>query len=186
MMEWDIVRCDQFVCVPMIRYDGRYFDVQFFCHFPCPVAVAMNASMVVEACRSESIHPSSSANPEAVKPIYVFNANVSFAELLRTMFLELGLEPLSLEEQSNEWRNSVDLIMEDKEYIVFVEVRFRGSQRYGGALASIGRQKITRLRKTAQHFLQRFDPAGRRPCRFDLLVPDSIDEPEWTWIRNAF
>ena len=80
----------------------------------------------------------------------------------------------------------IDLIMEDKEYIVFVEVRFRGSQRYGGALASIGRQKVARLRKTAQYFLQRFDPAGRRPCRFDLLVPESIDEPEWTWIRNAF
>ena len=80
----------------------------------------------------------------------------------------------------------IDLIMADKECIVFVEVRFRGSQRYGGALASISQHKVARLRKTAQHFLQRFDPSGRRPCRFDLLVPESIDEPEWTWIRNAF
>ncbi|MFC1680570.1 YraN family protein [Pseudomonadota bacterium] len=80
----------------------------------------------------------------------------------------------------------VDLIMQENECLVFVEVRFRASQRYGGALASVGRNKIARLRRTAQHYLQRFDPAEHRPCRFDLVIPDSSDGNGWVWIKNAF
>lgn len=105
-------------------------------------------------------------------------------QLARRFLIDNGMKHI----QSN-YRcrcGEIDLIMEDKEYIVFVEVRFRGSQRYGGALASVGRQKVARLRKTAQHFLQRFDPAGHRPCRFDLLAPKTVDAPGWVWIRNAF
>lgn len=80
----------------------------------------------------------------------------------------------------------IDLIMEHEGCIVFVEVRYRGNQRYGGALGSIGRSKIARLRKTAQHYLQRFDPGGDRPCRFDLVIPDTVDASDCLWIRNAF
>lgn len=80
----------------------------------------------------------------------------------------------------------IDLVMRDKEFIVFVEVRYRGSQRYGGALASVGPRKISRLRCAALHYLQKFDPTGKQPCRFDLVIPDSGSDTECTWIRNAF
>ena len=39
-------------------------------------------------------------------------------DLLSQQRLELGLEPLSLEEQANEWRDSVDLIMEDDTILI--------------------------------------------------------------------
>jgi putative endonuclease len=80
----------------------------------------------------------------------------------------------------------IDLVMEDGEHTVFVEVRYRASARYGGALASISRGKIAKLRRTAAHYLKRFDPRGTRPCRFDVLAPDPDNASEWTWIRNAF
>jgi len=76
--------------------------------------------------------------------------------------------------------------MEDDEYLVFVEVRFRRSQRYGGALASISHGKKTRLRAAAEHYLQRFHRKGDRPCRFDVVAPDSASRSKFTWIQNAF
>ena len=42
------------------------------------------------------------------------------------------------------WRcrlGEIDLIMKDGATLVFVEVRKRGSERFGGAIASIGAQK---------------------------------------------
>ena len=39
-------------------------------------------------------------------------------DLLSQQRVELGLEPLGLEEQGNEWRNSVDLIMEDDAILI--------------------------------------------------------------------
>jgi putative endonuclease len=52
--------------------------------------------------------------------------------------------------------------------IVFVEVRYRSSHRYGGPLASVTRAKAMRLRKTAAAWLQRHaDP--RRPARIDVI-----------------
>jgi putative endonuclease len=83
-------------------------------------------------------------------------------------------------------RGEIDLIMQDDEYLVFVEVRFRSSQRYGGALASIGQRKKARLRTAATHYLQRFHPYGDRPCRFDVVIPDPIHLSQCTWIPNAF
>ena len=81
----------------------------------------------------------------------------------------------------------IDPVMKDEEQIVFVEVRYRGGQRYGGALASVGPRKISRLRRSASHYLQRFDPAGKQPCRFDVVIPDSESDPGGgTWIKNAF
>ena len=81
----------------------------------------------------------------------------------------------------------VDLIMDDGGCTVFVEVRYRRNHRFGGALASVDRRKISRLRNAAQHYLQRFDPSGQRPCRFDIVIPElSGDGADCLWVKNAF
>ena len=74
--------------------------------------------------------------------------------------------------------------MDDGEYLVFVEVRLRSNHRYGGALESIDAKKKSKLRATARHYLQRFDPAARRPARFDVVLLGSTSKCEW--IQNAF
>ena len=81
----------------------------------------------------------------------------------------------------------IDLIMVDGEYLVFVEVRYRSSDRFGGALASIDARKQYRLRASAEHYRQGNRTLADRPCRFDVV---SIDHQQGVarahWIKDAF
>lgn len=67
----------------------------------------------------------------------------------------------------------IDLIMlaSDKreKLLVFVEVRLRNSDRFGGAMASITPSKQQRIGRTAQHFLQHHPQYQSLPCRFDAV-----------------
>jgi putative endonuclease len=79
----------------------------------------------------------------------------------------------------------IDLIMEDGRTLVFVEVRFRGNPRFGGALESVDRRKQAKLLTTAACFLKerRLD----RPARFDVaaLAPHGAGL-RIQWIKGAF
>jgi putative endonuclease len=76
----------------------------------------------------------------------------------------------------------IDLIMREGEQLVFVEVRYRRSARYGGALASVDRRKQGRLITAALHYLQRHRTAGA--TRFDVVALEG--ETPVQWVRNAF
>ena len=76
----------------------------------------------------------------------------------------------------------IDLIARDGVTVVFVEVRSRGSDAYGGAAASITPAKRERLLKTARHYLAGIEPVP--PCRFDALLLTG-DPPRIEWLRNA-
>ncbi len=81
----------------------------------------------------------------------------------------------------------IDLIMKDKNYIVFVEVRYRKDNAFGQAAISIGYQKQQRLIKTAQHYLLCTHQYDKFPCRFDaLLLSLSIESPQIEWVKDAF
>lgn len=78
----------------------------------------------------------------------------------------------------------IDLIMRDGSALVFVEVRLRASDQYGGAIGSITRAKKARLLRAARHYL-----AGRKaipPCRFDLVLFSGADGRPPQWIKDAF
>ncbi|MGZ5033276.1 MAG: YraN family protein [Usitatibacter sp.] len=78
-------------------------------------------------------------------------------------------------------QGEIDLIARDGAVLVFVEVRLRTSERYGGALGSIHARKRRRIEAAARHFLMRFE---REPaCRFDVVT---LDGREATWLRGAF
>lgn len=64
----------------------------------------------------------------------------------------------------------IDLIMRDGSTIVFVEVRYRKNQSYGGALESIDHRKKRKLRAAAEHYLQRRRIGADSPCRFDVVL----------------
>ena len=80
----------------------------------------------------------------------------------------------------------IDLIMEDNQCLIFVEVRYRSNARFGGALASIDQRKQDKLRATAEHYLQRCNQTTGRPCRFDVVVLESVRPPTFEWIQDAF
>lgn len=79
--------------------------------------------------------------------------------------------------------------MRDADTLVFVEVRYRRNQRYGGALESIDGRKQYRLHNAAAHYLQRRWPGPAPACRFDVvLVSGDLqgDRPQLEWIKSAF
>ena len=78
----------------------------------------------------------------------------------------------------------IDLIMKNGERLVFVEVRLRKNQRFGGAGASIGYAKQQRIIAAAQYYLS----AMRAPpaCRFDALLMNDLSETGIEWIQDAF
>lgn len=81
----------------------------------------------------------------------------------------------------------IDLVMRDGGSLVFVEVRARASDAYGGAAASIGRHKQRRLTAAARHFLMTHRDAARLPARFDVIaISGAGAEQSPRWIRAAF
>jgi putative endonuclease len=77
----------------------------------------------------------------------------------------------------------IDLIMRDGKTLVFVEVRLRSNDSFGGAASSITGAKRQRLVQTAQHYLQQH---GEAACRFDAVLMRSLDMRDIEWIQNAF
>lgn len=81
----------------------------------------------------------------------------------------------------------IDLVMLDRDTLVFVEVRARADARFGGAPASVGAAKQRRLVAAARHFLMTHPADAQRAARFDVLAfsgPSGENEP--LWIRAAF
>jgi putative endonuclease len=77
----------------------------------------------------------------------------------------------------------LDLIMRDGDTLVFVEVRYRRSSQFGGAIASIDAKKQRKLIATAQGYLQQHPHDG--PCRFDVIaIGEGANGVEW--LQNAF
>lgn len=90
----------------------------------------------------------------------------------------------------------IDLIMRspDGQIIVFVEVRYRANQLFGGAIASVDAHKQNKLRRTANAWLQK-NADSLTHARIDViaLCPQNNDTPaddqwhghELIWVRNA-
>ena len=77
----------------------------------------------------------------------------------------------------------IDLVMLEREVLVFVEVRYRRSGGYGGALASITKTKQQRLISAAHVWFAAHPWDTGRPCRFDVMAfeGDAVE-----WVRGAF
>jgi len=80
----------------------------------------------------------------------------------------------------------IDLVMWHQDYLVFVEVRHRKSQHYGGALASVDQYKQAKLRRAAEHYLINHKHTDC-PARFDIVcINGNLNKPDYQWIQNAF
>ena len=81
----------------------------------------------------------------------------------------------------------IDLVMLDGNTLVFVEVRYRASDRYGGGAASVTPVKQRRIILAARRFLQREKQHASRPCRFDVVaIGRENGRNTMKWIRQAF
>ena len=81
----------------------------------------------------------------------------------------------------------LDLIMRDGNCLVIVEVRYRHSRHYGGAIATITPSKQQRIGRATQHFLQQHPQLKRLALRFDVLaLSGELADPDIDWRKQAF
>ncbi|NIR28616.1 MAG: YraN family protein [Gammaproteobacteria bacterium] len=84
-------------------------------------------------------------------------------------------------------RGEIDLVMRLRDTVIFVEVRYRERDDYGTGAETVNRTKRGKLLATARQYLQRHDPSGSHPCRFDVIsITRRDDAPRIEWIQNAF
>ncbi|KGM53226.1 hypothetical protein N799_12005 [Lysobacter arseniciresistens ZS79] len=103
----------------------------------------------------------------------------------RAHLVEAGLRPIAA--NANYRLGELDLVMLDGEVLVFVEVRFRRDDRFGGGAVSVDWRKQAKLVRAAQLFLMRHRRYADAPCRFDVVdACGDPDAPEINWIRDAF
>ena len=81
----------------------------------------------------------------------------------------------------------IDLVMLHGPVLVFVEVRYRRSSRFGSGAETVTRAKQRRLVSTARHYLGCRRQHAHRPCRFDVVsMGGGTNGTEIDWIRDAF
>jgi len=84
-------------------------------------------------------------------------------------------------------QGEVDLILRDGDVLVFVEVRFRRHDDFGGAFASVDRHKQSRVVKAALAYVGAHPGLSRMPIRFDVVAGSgSPDAPKLDWTKDAF
>lgn len=90
------------------------------------------------------------------------------------------------------WRcrfGEIDLIVKNKKYLAFVEVKLRKSAKFASAMEFVDRRKQDRLRMTASLYLSQ-NPTKLQP-RFDVVevyAPMGMDtpDPEIIHMEDAF
>lgn len=81
----------------------------------------------------------------------------------------------------------IDIIMRDSDEWVFVEVRMRQSQAFGGGLESVTRSKQRKLINTAEYYMQKHYKTHFESCRFDIIeIGGLLDEQQLNWVQDAF
>lgn len=83
----------------------------------------------------------------------------------------------------------IDLIMLQQDILCFIEVKYRNSMRYGGAISSIPPQKRKKIVKTALCYIAENKRLNQHPMRFDALLVQQQENRQDTcvnWIQNAF
>ncbi len=81
----------------------------------------------------------------------------------------------------------LDLVMLDDHCLVIVEVRYRRTGFYGGALGSVTFTKQARIARATQHFLQNRLNLRLRPLRFDVIALSGTGHTlSFEWRKRAF
>jgi putative endonuclease len=84
----------------------------------------------------------------------------------------------------------IDLVMRERDTIVFVEVRYRragAAGAFGDGIDSVHAGKRAKLVRAAGAFLADHPRLTQCACRFDVVaIAAGVDAPSLDWCRNAF
>ncbi|WP_198266293.1 YraN family protein [sulfur-oxidizing endosymbiont of Gigantopelta aegis] len=109
------------------------------------------------------------------------------AELIAQKYLQT--QGLSIIQSNFSCRlGEIDLIMQDNEFLVFIEVRYRKKTHYGHPLETINFAKQQKIIKTIQYFLLNKPQYNNVPYRVDALAIHSqtpTGQEHIDWVKNA-
>lgn len=85
-------------------------------------------------------------------------------------------------------QGEIDLVMRDDDIIVFIEVKYRKNNNFGGAIEAVSIAKQNKIRHCVAFFFQQANlNEYNTPCRFDVIALEgNINQPQVTWLKNAF
>ena len=86
------------------------------------------------------------------------------------------------------YQGEIDLIMQDQHTLVFVEVKYRKSTGFGGAISAISYSKQQKIKRCAAFYMQQSGlKEYNTPCRFDVVTLEGhLNQLQITWLKNAF
>lgn len=123
-----------------------------------------------------------------LKPLTTCQIGQVNEDIATQYLIQQGLRFLTKNFHSRQ--GEVDLIMQDQQTLVFIEVKFRKNNNFGGAISAIPYKKQQKIRQTATFYLQRHGlNAYNTPCRFDVVAMQgqgNTQAPHITWLKNAF
>ena len=79
--------------------------------------------------------------------------------------------------------SEIDIVAIDKNYIVFIEVKYRKNNKKGSPLESVNYKKRNRIIKGAKYYLHKYYYNQDVEVRFDVV---SIEGEDITIIKDAF
>ena len=80
-------------------------------------------------------------------------------------------------------KGEIDIIVKEKNVIVFVEVKFRQSNSYGYSAEAVNYKKQMIIYRVAEAYLAYKKEFYGMPCRFDVI---GFDNNKISHIKNAF
>lgn len=88
------------------------------------------------------------------------------------------------------WRfarlGEIDIIAEDKNTLVFIEVKARSSNLFGHPLESVDNKKFNKIQKLAEIYLSQNINNNYDGCRFDLIGILLKEKPEITYFKSVY
>lgn len=106
-------------------------------------------------------------------------------DIAKNYLLKKGLK--ILDERFTTPIGEIDLIMQEKKTLVFVEVRSRNKNLPVDPIETVTHHKQRRIILTAQCYLQRRPWLANLDCRFDVVgILGDLLNPQITWIPDAF
>lgn len=80
----------------------------------------------------------------------------------------------------------IDLIMRDRDALVFIEVRHRKERGFGAAVATVTRAKQRKIVKTALYYLATAKVPAHQVLRFDVVGTSDDASAPIVWLTAAF
>ena len=106
------------------------------------------------------------------------------SEIIASQFLEKkGYKILEINHKNKV--GEIDIIAQDKDYLVFVEVKARMTRSFGEPLEAVDYRKQQKIRQVAELYLIMKRKMNAN-CRFDVISILGNEKPEITHIQDAF